>query len=880
MRTLRLLIIGTVLLALLWGVGAGAAQPGEDTEPEAGAVAAEQNEAEVAWAAARDGVFVDRRKWENSLWFGVDAIRKKQARRLRRTVREHLALLEGLPDYVCYVAARASATDAAELLDEGLTDIIEGRRRRADHTLHVGSLRLDEYWGLRDAVDCSWAVAFRQAGMQAAPARTQAEAEADLLARFPTAVASEPIAVEAFTGPEWIERLIAGGMDAATARARVEGLVGTFGASPEDLTLATALIERNPLDVGTITALQVAGVGTDEWSKPDVAGFVGLDYWWDLHIGDKPVTRFRDASLPGSYPLTVVPGTKGTVWVLDAQRPLLVDVMGALEGESTSITATAESETPWSGERVEVPELGVAVTFPADWTVDVAPEPERGYGNARGLGPLTMGWSVASGRMTDPGDDEGTGGCGLVLYRPTELPLHEAMEQLIDDRDQTFRKLGPLDGGMYGYVGPYEFYGSRREMAFYALASGDAIATLMCLDDQAPPDHWRSIAESIELVPIDERRWLPLFAPSEQAWSSVAPEGSLVERLDTPAGSDGTKVKFVVKRRHSIEDIAKRLVKAGLLTDAQAFLYLVAREGLDEYGPRAGTYRLTGRMSPRQVVARLAGEPDPAKATMDLRPRRGRRIEEVAVALQRQTTWRRMGWPELELDAEEFARLARDPAPELRDAFGFLRLAPEGASLEGFLVPGRYEVPVDITAGELIHVMLERWPEKYGDLVAEASAKGLDFYEVLIIASLVEREAREKDDRSRIAGVYWNRLDPRYEATGSLVQADPAVVYATDSMGLEDLDIERWSDYVFWDVLALPALSTVEVDDRLRSFQTYRSEGLPEHPIVTPTRKSIRAALDPDTEQGYLYLHACPGSDRHVFAKTFAQHEENVASCE
>ena len=154
MRTLRLLIIGTVLLALLWGVGAGAAQPGEDTEPEAGAVAAEQNEAEVAWAAARDGVFVDRRKWENSLWFGVDAIRKKQARRLRRTVREHLALLEGLPDYVCYVAARASATDAAELLDEGLTDIIEGRRRRADHTLHVGSLRLDEYWGLRDAVDC------------------------------------------------------------------------------------------------------------------------------------------------------------------------------------------------------------------------------------------------------------------------------------------------------------------------------------------------------------------------------------------------------------------------------------------------------------------------------------------------------------------------------------------------------------------------------------------------------------------------------------------------------------------------------------------------------------------------------------------------------
>lgn len=349
----------------------------------------------------------------------------------------------------------------------------------------------------------------------------------------------------------------------------------------------------------------------------------------------------------------------------------------------------------------------------------------------------------------------------------------------------------------------------------------------------------------------------------------------LGDRLGKPASSEEKEVRFVIDTGQTIDVIQENLVDAGLLTDTLAFTYLVVNDRVDQL-IKAGTYTMNTRMSPSDVVTRLAGSPDPPTPVVNLALRPGLRIEQIVAYLQQQTEE-----TELAIDPREFHDLALDPRPELFDEYRFLRQAPRGNSLEGFLAGGVYPVPVDISADEFLHLLLQQWEEDSGDLVVQARKKGIDFYDALTIASLVEREAKVDGDRARIAGVYWNRLDPKLNGeTGGLMQADPTVVYASDTMALEDLAIAKWPGYLFWDTLGVADLATVNVSPALQSHQTYQDPGLPDWPIATPTRASIEAALEPNTRKGLLFFYACPGSDTHTFAKTAAQHSRNIAKCQ
>jgi UPF0755 protein len=348
----------------------------------------------------------------------------------------------------------------------------------------------------------------------------------------------------------------------------------------------------------------------------------------------------------------------------------------------------------------------------------------------------------------------------------------------------------------------------------------------------------------------------------------------LGDRLDAPASSQQNDVEFVVDAGQTVDQIQENLVDAGLLTDTLAFRYLVMSDRVDQL-IGAGTYTMNTGMSPHEVVGRLAADPDPPTPVVNLALRPGLRIEQIAAYLQAQTEE-----TELSLDPKEFLDLATNPRPELFDEFPFLRQVSEGNSLEGFLAGGLYPVPIDINADEFLHLLLQEWEDDSGDLVAQARKKGIDFYDALTVASLVEREVKVDSDRARVAGVYWNRLDPKLNgATGGLMQADPTVVYATDSMALDELAMGKWPNYLFWDTLGVADLATVNVSQELQSHQTYQQPGLPDWPIATPTRASIEAALDPDRRKDFLFFYACPGSDTHTFAKTAAQHSRNIAQC-
>lgn len=347
------------------------------------------------------------------------------------------------------------------------------------------------------------------------------------------------------------------------------------------------------------------------------------------------------------------------------------------------------------------------------------------------------------------------------------------------------------------------------------------------------------------------------------------------DRITAPAGTSEAEIEFVIEPGETVDDIQVNLVDAGLLADEMAFRYAVVRDRVDQL-IKPGVYTMTPQITPAGIATRLKANPDPPTPMVSLDMRPARRIEQVVAYLQQESED-----TDLEIDANEFKRLARNPNNKLLQQYTFLSTVPDGNTLEGFLYPATYEVPIDITAEELLHQMLQKWEERMGSYVSQAKKKGYDFYDALAIASLVEREAKKDSDRAKIAGVYWNRLDPKvYKGqTNGLMQADPTVVYATDSMALEELAVKKWDDYLFWDLLGISDYSVVEVDPQYASFQTYQNKGLPDWPIATPTVPSMEAALKPATRNGNLFFYACPGSDTHKFAKTAAQHNKNIQSC-
>jgi UPF0755 protein len=342
----------------------------------------------------------------------------------------------------------------------------------------------------------------------------------------------------------------------------------------------------------------------------------------------------------------------------------------------------------------------------------------------------------------------------------------------------------------------------------------------------------------------------------------------LADRIVAPAGSDDTPVRFGIEEGQTIAQIEDALVEAGLLRDRLAFQYLVISRGI-ENRVIAGTYTLDATHTPRDLVERLAGSPDPIVPRVTLALRQGLRIEQVVALAQT------LG---LRTDLREFHELVSDPPRALRDEYEFLSVVPRGHSLEGFLGAGIFEIPVDITPLELARLLLDAWEEDIGsEILEEARQADRDPYEVMIIASLVERETGRDGERARIAGVYWNRLDTSLNQT-RIMNADPTVVYAVDTLALRERGFNTWKDYVFWTTVGRP-LAEVTLPADLRSFQTYTQPGLPAWPIASPGLRSILAAIEPNTRRGLLYFYSCPGTDSHVFARNLRQHQRNIDNC-
>jgi UPF0755 protein len=309
--------------------------------------------------------------------------------------------------------------------------------------------------------------------------------------------------------------------------------------------------------------------------------------------------------------------------------------------------------------------------------------------------------------------------------------------------------------------------------------------------------------------------------------------------IDGVSSIDSSEVDFAIQAGESASTISARLQRMGIIRDADLFRLLLRYWGVDAR-IEAGEYTLRKNMTMSEVAGQLQNG---RLRTKTVTIREGLRSEEIAYQLAVEGL----------VDQEEFIRLVRD------DTFGYdyLRDRPASApkSLDGFLFPDTYQFRAKVTAAEIIDTMLHNFERRVTlEMRGLALDQGLDFYEALCLAAIVEREAVLPEERPIIASVYLNRL-----RKGMYLEADPTVQYAKGY----DAVSNRW-----WPGIAVADLRTVD-----SPYNTYLNPGLPPSPICNPGLASIEAVLKPASTNYLFFLSKNDGS--HAFAATFEEHLEN-----
>ncbi len=327
------------------------------------------------------------------------------------------------------------------------------------------------------------------------------------------------------------------------------------------------------------------------------------------------------------------------------------------------------------------------------------------------------------------------------------------------------------------------------------------------------------------------------------------------DQVQQAVSADETPVRFIVMPGTPARTIGQQLKQAGLINDDRLFEAYVRVNDLAAQ-LEAGAFILSPAMTMAEIVATLQ-QAEAASLTITIPEgwRLGQIVDYLAAAEV-------FGGDPITLSEYRTQTQTGNLSTLDATAYPFLQGRPAGASLEGYLFPDTYELPIGgATAQDILARQLDNFARRVIPLYEAAVAQqatDLSLYEVLTVASIVEREAVVAGERPAIAGVYLNRL-----ANGIKLEADPTVQYA---MGYQAAAKQWWKTPVF-----LEEYSSVD-----SPYNTYLYPGLPPGPIANPGLGSIEAVLQPE-EHNYLYFVALPdGTGRHVFAETFEEHSENV----
>jgi UPF0755 protein len=288
--------------------------------------------------------------------------------------------------------------------------------------------------------------------------------------------------------------------------------------------------------------------------------------------------------------------------------------------------------------------------------------------------------------------------------------------------------------------------------------------------------------------------------------------------------SPGAAVTVTIPRGSSTAAIGAILAKAKIVDSASRF----ELEAFSETGLQAGTYVLHVNDGYKRAIAALKAGP-PARATKRLLIREGLAVRDIA-----QLT------PKIGLSGAAYDAAVKRAKPPA----GFLVQGEKAASMEGFLFPATYDVLQPPSGTELVDQQLAAFDTNFAQVdMTKAKTKNLTPYDVLKIASLIEREAAYPGDRRKIAAVIYNRLKAKMT-----LGIDATIQYAVGSWApLKASDLQITSPY-----------------------NSRKVKGLPPTPICAPGLAAMKAAANP-ASVNYLYYVAIPGDPdrRHFFTNSY-----------
>jgi UPF0755 protein len=311
----------------------------------------------------------------------------------------------------------------------------------------------------------------------------------------------------------------------------------------------------------------------------------------------------------------------------------------------------------------------------------------------------------------------------------------------------------------------------------------------------------------------------------------------LSDQLLESADPAGDAVPFGIELGESPIAIAARLESTGIIPYADAFITYLKYSGLDT-SLQAGDYSLSPSATAVEL-AHILQDATPSEVTLSILP--GWRMEEITATLPTSG---------LEITRDKFLAAANSPTQA-----GLLSIEfPAEGSLEGFLSPGSYRIPRQTSADQLIRILLEAFISGLTvDILDGFQAQGLDVFQAVTLASIVEREAVVAEEMPMIASVFLNRL-----AIGMALEADSTVQYAR---GFNQEQNTWWTNPL--------SNRDLQFDS---PYNTYLYSGLPPGPIANPGRRALRAMAFPAQSPYYYFRATCDGSGKHTFSETFDEH--------
>lgn len=311
---------------------------------------------------------------------------------------------------------------------------------------------------------------------------------------------------------------------------------------------------------------------------------------------------------------------------------------------------------------------------------------------------------------------------------------------------------------------------------------------------------------------------------------SSAVEAGQQVTLTIPEGSSGDSIASILSENHVIEDPSE--------------YYAAVKKLNAEMSLKPGDYQFTTLQDPVQVVKQLVAGPNVQGVKLTV-------PEGKTVAQTAQIVEDVYGIPTSDFIAQAKASSYAADYPFLSEA--------AGDSLEGFLYPKTYSFSGTPTADQVIRAMLDQYRADVIDALDFSSGRsainaayGLDLsdYDVLILASVVEREGLHAEQRAHVASVFLNRLAGKGDFAGRpYLESDATLMYETGG-----------------------AVTAEDIKNIDGPYNSYKNGGLPPTPICSPSAEAIRATLDPtDSDDLYFYIT----QDEEYFSQTYDEHMQS-----